>query len=98
MRYCSANSRVALLLMLSRDCFVVIDACSSISFSSVSFLCAPAVTPGDDASLRSTTPSVSSSHQVRGCIYHAYNFQLTLPSYRIDRLLDPTTSYLCLSK
>src|SRR4051812_38644527 len=46
---------------------------------------------------RSTTPSVSSSHQVRGSIYHAYNFQLTLPSYRIDRLLDPTTSYLCLS-
>src|SRR3954466_6992522 len=46
---------------------------------------------------RSTTPSTSSSHQVRGSIYHAYYFQLTLPSYRIDRLLDPTTSYLCLS-
>src|SRR3954463_4041274 len=42
---------------------------------------------------RSTSPSASSSHQVRGSIYHAYNFQLTLPSYRIDRLLDPTTSY-----
>src|SRR3954464_9278089 len=37
-----------------------------------------------------------SSYQVRGCIYHAYNFQLTVPSSRIDRLLDPTTSYLCL--
>src|SRR3954468_9211601 len=46
---------------------------------------------------RSTSPSASSSHQVRGSIYHAYNFQLTLPSYWIDRLLDPTTSYLCLS-
>src|SRR3954454_8948564 len=42
---------------------------------------------------RSTSPSASSSHQVRGSIYHAYNFHLTLPSYRIDRLLDPTTSY-----
>src|ERR1041384_7236016 len=37
-----------------------------------------------------------SSYQVRGSIYHAYNFQLTVPSSRIDRLLDPTTSYLCL--
>src|SRR3954470_9683226 len=46
---------------------------------------------------RSMSPSTLSSHQVRGSIYHAYNFQLTLPSYRIDRLLDPTTSYLCLS-
>src|SRR4051812_32101260 len=32
-----------------------------------------------------------SSHQVRGRIYHAYNFQLTVPSSRIERLLDPTT-------
>src|SRR4051812_10219217 len=32
-----------------------------------------------------------SSHQVRGSIYHAYNFQLTVPSSRIERLLDPTT-------
>src|SRR3954464_14938358 len=32
-----------------------------------------------------------SSYQVRGSIYHAYNFQLTVPSSRIDRLLDPTT-------
>src|SRR4051812_2495332 len=39
---------------------------------------------------------LSSSYQVRGGIYHAYNFQLTVPSSRIDRLLDPTTSYLCL--
>ena len=31
------------------------------------------------------------SYQVRGRIYHAYNFQLTVPSYRIERLLDPTT-------
>src|ERR1041384_7107567 len=37
-----------------------------------------------------------SSYQVRGIIYHAYNFHLTVPSSRIDRLLDPTTSYLCL--
>src|ERR1041384_7811699 len=37
-----------------------------------------------------------SSYQVRGCIYHAYNFQLTVPSSRIVQLLDPTTSYLCL--
>src|SRR4051812_5910264 len=34
---------------------------------------------------------LSSSYQVRGSIYHAYNFQLTVPSYRIERLLDPTT-------
>src|SRR3954462_15909615 len=40
---------------------------------------------------RSTSPSASSSHQVRGSIYHAYNFQLTVPSSRIERLLDPTT-------
>src|ERR1041385_5309088 len=37
-------SRVPFLLLLSRVCFVVIDACSSISFSSVSFLCASAGT------------------------------------------------------
>src|ERR1043165_5963378 len=34
---------------------------------------------------------LSSSYQVRGSIYHAYNFQLTVPSSRIERLLDPTT-------
>src|SRR3954462_3216940 len=28
-----------------------------------------------------------SSYQVRGSIYHAYNFQLTVPSSRIERLL-----------
>src|SRR3954471_24687493 len=39
---------------------------------------------------------LSSSYQVRGSIYHAYNFQLTVPRYRIERLLDPTTLYLCL--
>src|SRR3954463_9137395 len=32
-----------------------------------------------------------STYQVRGSIYHAYNFQLTVPSSRIERLLDPTT-------
>ena len=32
-----------------------------------------------------------SSYHVRGSIYHAYNFQLTVPSSRIERLLDPTT-------
>ena len=32
-----------------------------------------------------------SSYQVRGSIYHAYNFQLTVPSSRIECLLDPTT-------
>src|SRR4051812_40612428 len=46
---------------------------------------------------RSTSPSASSSHQVRGSIYHAYNFRLTLSRYMIERLSDPTTSYLCLS-
>src|ERR1041384_4221447 len=40
---------------------------------------------------RSTSPSASSSYQVRGSIYHAYNFQLTVPSSRIERLFDPTT-------
>ena len=54
-------------------------------------LCALGVTVGDDASVRSTSPSASSSHQVRGSIYHAYNLQLTVPSSRIERLLDPTT-------
>jgi hypothetical protein len=38
----------------------------------------------------------SSSYQVRGSIYHAYNFQLTAPSSRLERLFDPTTLYLCL--
>ena len=52
-------------------------------------LCALGVIVGDDASVRSTSPSASSSHQVRGSIYHAYNFQLTVPSSRIERLLDP---------
>src|SRR3954471_9526085 len=33
-----------------------------------------------------------SSYQVRGSIYHAYNFKLTVPSSRIERLLDPTTN------
>src|SRR3954467_13736107 len=37
-----------------------------------------------------------SSYQVRGSIYHAYNFQLTVPSSRIERLFDSTTLYLCL--
>src|SRR3954467_7490188 len=54
-------------------------------------LCALGVNVGDDASVRSTSPSASSSHQVRGSIYHTYNFQLTVPSSRIERLLDPTT-------
>ena len=40
---------------------------------------------------RSTSPLASSSYQVRGSIYHAYNFQLTVLSSRIERLLDPTT-------
>src|ERR1041384_311697 len=35
-----------------------------------------------------------SSYQVRGSIYHAYKFQLTVPSSRIDRLFDPTTYIL----
>src|ERR1044071_3936661 len=37
-----------------------------------------------------------SSYQVRGSIHHAYNFHLTVPSSRIERLLDPTTYILCL--
>src|SRR3954468_14453859 len=32
-----------------------------------------------------------SSYKVRGSTYPAYNFQLTVPSSRIERLLDPTT-------
>src|SRR4051812_45606447 len=50
-------SCVALLLMLARVCFVVIDACSLIAFQCLSSCVLPRVPLGDDASLRSTTPS-----------------------------------------
>src|SRR4051812_39442425 len=40
-----------------------------------------------------------SSYQVRGSIYHAYNFQLTLPSYRkIDCLILPPHIYASMMK
>src|ERR1044072_4297849 len=63
----------------------------------IAFQCLPScVLPGLSSETlrvrdRSTSPSVSSSYQVRGSIYYAYNFQLTVPSSRIERLLDPTT-------
>src|SRR4051812_26334149 len=82
----------SLLLLLHSNRCMFVDC-----LSSVSFLCAPADTLGDDASLRSTTPSESSSQQVRGDYIMLYSFQLALPRYRIERLLDPTTLYSCLS-
>src|SRR3954465_13835838 len=60
--------------------------------SSVAVLCAPGLSSETlRVRDRSTSPSASSSYQVRGSIYHAYNFQLPVPSSRIERLLDPTT-------
>src|ERR1041385_9234358 len=50
-------SRVAFLLMLARVCLVVIDACSLIDFQCLPSCVLPRVPLGDDASLRSTTPS-----------------------------------------
>ena len=91
MRCRSALYRVAFLLMLARGCLVVIECLLVDCFPVlIAFVCSR-VTVGDVASVRSTSPSASSSHQVRGSIYHAYNFQLTVPSSRIERLLDPTT-------
>src|ERR1041385_6016456 len=52
-----AMSRVAFLLMLARVCFVVIDACLLIAFQCLPSCVLPQVPLGDDASLRSTTPS-----------------------------------------
>src|SRR4051812_43828368 len=60
-------------------------------------LCASAITLGDVASLRTTTPSTSSFHQVRGAYIMLITFSSLAPKYRIQRLLDPTTSYSCLS-
>src|ERR1041385_5427496 len=48
---------VAILLMLARVCFVVIDACSLIAFQCLSSCVLPRVPLGDDVSMRSTTPS-----------------------------------------
>src|SRR3954471_336354 len=50
-------SRVAFLLELARACSVVIDACSLIAFQHLPSCVLPRVPLGDDASLRSTTPS-----------------------------------------
>src|SRR3954464_2963244 len=50
-------SRVAFLLVLARVCFIVIDACSLIPFQCLPACVLPRVPLGDDASLRSTTPS-----------------------------------------
>src|SRR3954465_6599980 len=57
----------------------------------------PRVPLGDIASLRSTSPSASSSHQVRGAYILLITFSSLAPRCRIERLLDPTTSYSCLS-
>src|SRR4051812_34145816 len=45
------------LLMLARVCLVVMDACSLIDFQYLPPCVLPRVPLGDDASLRSTTPS-----------------------------------------
>ena len=63
--------------MFARDCLVVIECLIVDCFPVFTVLCALGVTVRDVASVRSTSPSASSSHQVRGIIYHAYNFQLT---------------------
>ena len=62
----------------------------------LSFQCLPSCalsgfTVGDDASVRSTSPSAPIFLSGKGGIYHAYNFKLIVPSSRIERLLDPTT-------
>ena len=54
---CHASYLIVLVgSLLARDCSVVI-VCNRCLLSSVSFLCAPGVTVGDDASVRSTSPS-----------------------------------------
>src|ERR1041384_7436027 len=62
----------------------------------IAFQCVPScVLPGLPSETMRTCDQLHlrhrSSYQVRGSIYHAYNFQLTVPSSRIERLLDPTT-------
>ena len=52
-----AMSRVAFLLMLARVCLVVIECFLVDYFPVFTVLCASAGTFGDDASVRSTTPS-----------------------------------------
>ena len=64
-------------------------------FSSVCRLVCSRVIVGDVASSWSIDVTFgTTSCQVRGSIYHAYNFQLTVPSSRIEQLLDPTTYIL----
>src|ERR1041385_4211747 len=89
-------SRVAFLLMLARVCSVVIECLLVDCFPVFPSCVLPRLPLEDDASLRSTTPSVSSSHQVRGAYIMLITFSSIAPRCRIEQLLDPTTSYSCL--
>src|ERR1041385_3469064 len=55
----------------------------------------PRVPLGDDASLRSTTPSVRLLIKKGGAYIMLITFSSLAPRFRIERLLDPTTSYSC---
>ena len=91
MRCHSALYRVALLLMLDH-----VMLCSNSVQPLIAFQClSSCVLPGLPSETMRACDRLHlwhrSSYQVRGSIYHAYNFQLTVPSSRIERLFDPTT-------
>src|ERR1041385_2263036 len=83
--------------MLARDCFIVIDACSSIAFPVFSSCVLPRLL----SETMRTCDRPHLRHQLLNRQGGAYimrtTFSSLVPRYRIERFLDPTTSYLCLS-
>src|ERR1043165_6898303 len=77
--------------MLARVCPVVIEYLLDACLPVVAVLCAPGLPSETMRACDRLHLRHRSSYQVRGSIYHAYNFQLTVPSSRIEVLLDPTT-------
>src|SRR3954471_118576 len=72
-------------------CFVVIECLLVECFPVFAVLCAFGVTFGDDASVRSTSPSAPILLSGKGEHISCLSLSAHLPSYRIERLLDPTT-------
>src|ERR1043165_4891207 len=77
--------------MLARVCPVVIEYLLDACLPVVAVLCASGLPSETMRACDRLHLRHRSSYQVRGSIYHAYNFQLTVPSSRMERLLDPTT-------
>ena len=69
----------------------VVIVCNRCLLSSVVVLCASGLSSETLRACDQLHLRHRSSYKVRGSIYHAYNFLLTVPSFRIERLLDPTT-------